>query len=135
MRPRRQILVYTRRVKTLKRPRRGSGALLDESGGMKLSRSGIVIRRRIDLEGILLSIRSTKCNGRATRPAARAIADVDCILIIGDTSQVGESEQEIEIKARTFELFRRNLRSAEVFTYNELLERARYMVGGGQDDV
>ena len=45
------------------------------------------------------------------------------ILIIGHTSQLDDDD-----KVATFELFRRNLRTPEVLTYDELLERARFIV-------
>ena len=60
---------YTHRVKSLERQSRGPEALLDESGGVKLSRSGIEMRCRNELEGVPRSIQSNKCNGRGTRPA------------------------------------------------------------------
>lgn len=56
------------------------------------------------------------------------IADVDCILIIGSREQITGTEQEVEIKLRTLEMFRRNLRNLEVVLYDELLERARFIV-------
>jgi len=61
------------------------------------------------------------------------IADVDCILIIGSRSQIDGTEKEVEIKLRTLELFRRNLRNLEVLLYDELLERARFIVDGTDD--
>jgi len=48
-------------------------------------------------------------------------------LIIGDT---GELQADRE-KAVAFESFRRNLQNPEIVTFDELLERARYIVGEG----
>lgn len=45
------------------------------------------------------------------------------ILIIGDTSQLGTRD-----KKNSLELFRRNLKNPEVLTFDELLERARFIL-------
>jgi hypothetical protein len=52
------------------------------------------------------------------------------ILVIGRTSALAEagSAKEQDIKKRTFELYRRELHSITVLTYDELLERARHIV-------
>jgi hypothetical protein len=63
------------------------------------------------------------------------IADVECILIVGSRDQITGTEQEVEIKLRTLELFRRNLRNLEVVLYDELLERARFIVGELDDEA
>ncbi len=46
------------------------------------------------------------------------------ILVIGDTSQLDAIKQR-----NTFELFRRNIVNPEIITYDELLERAKFIVG------
>jgi hypothetical protein len=46
------------------------------------------------------------------------------ILVIGHTAQLENDRN----KKATFELFRRNLHNPEVITYDELLERAKYLV-------
>jgi len=56
--------------------------------------------------------------------------DVDCILVFGSLAEVEGSEEEVAIKKRTFELFRRNLRNLEIVTYDELLDRAEFIVEG-----
>lgn len=56
--------------------------------------------------------------------------DVECILIIGDHSNIGGSQREKVMKAKTLELYRRNLRCIEILTYDELFERAKYIVEG-----
>lgn len=45
------------------------------------------------------------------------------ILVVGDTAQLTSAG-----RRRTFELFRRNLGAPEVLTFDELLERARFLV-------
>jgi len=45
------------------------------------------------------------------------------ILVVGDTSQLSNAG-----RRRTFELFRRNLGSPEILAFDELLERAKYLV-------
>ena len=61
-----RIFLCALRRRSLERQPRGLLAILEESGGLRLSRSGgIVSRRRIELEGISRSIQSTKRKGRA----------------------------------------------------------------------
>jgi hypothetical protein len=58
--------------------------------------------------------------------------DVECILVIGQFSNIEGSEREITIKQKTLELYRRNLRNIEILFYDELYERARFIVEGAQ---
>jgi len=46
------------------------------------------------------------------------------IVVIGNTNQLNDDD-----KIRSFELFRRNINNPEIITFDELLERARYIVG------
>ena len=59
---------------------------------------------------------------------SEATHDVECLLIIGKLSSIDGSERDIEMKLKTLELFRRNLRNIEIITYDELLERATFIV-------
>ncbi len=54
--------------------------------------------------------------------------DPKCILITSSNAAFAGSEREREIKLRTFELFRRDTRNIEVLTYDELYERASFIV-------
>ncbi|GAA3075266.1 hypothetical protein GCM10010520_22980 [Rhizobium viscosum] len=54
--------------------------------------------------------------------------DPKCILITSSDAAFAGSEKEREIKLRTFELFRRDTRNIEVLTYDELYERASFIV-------
>ena len=54
--------------------------------------------------------------------------DPRAILVIGRTDQFNGSDREALHKAQTFELFRRNLRNVEILTYDELFERAEFIV-------
>ncbi len=54
--------------------------------------------------------------------------DPKCILIIGSDSQFSGSEKERVIKLKTFELFRRDSRNIEILTYDELFQRANFLV-------
>ena len=56
--------------------------------------------------------------------------DVACILIIGTSEQFKGDDKEAEIKASTLELYRRNMRNIEIVLYDELWERARFIVDG-----
>ena len=55
--------------------------------------------------------------------------DPKSILIVGSNSQFSGAEKERAIKLRTFELFRRDSRNIEILTYDELYERAMFIVG------
>ena len=52
-------------------------------------------------------------------------------MIVGSNSQFSGTEKESAIKLRTFELFRRDSRNLEILTYDELYERAKFVVGRG----
>lgn len=54
--------------------------------------------------------------------------DPKSILIIGSDNQFSGGEKERQVKLRTFELFRRDSRNIEILTYEELYERARFIV-------
>ena len=54
--------------------------------------------------------------------------DPKSILIIGSDSQFEGTEKVKQIKLRTFELFRRDSRNIEILTYDELYERAKFIV-------
>jgi len=56
-------------------------------------------------------------------------ADPKCILVIGSDNAFSGSDMEREAKFRTFELFRRDSRNIDIFTYSELFERAAFVVG------
>lgn len=60
--------------------------------------------------------------------------DSKVILIIGDWSELKKSKstQEIEIKKKTFELFRRDSRNIEILTFDELFDRASYIAEGAR---
>lgn len=55
-------------------------------------------------------------------------SDPKCILIIGSREQFDDNTRDQDIKFRTFELFRRDSRNTEILTYDELYERAYYIV-------
>ena len=54
--------------------------------------------------------------------------DPKSILVIGSTKQFSGDDKENQIKAKTFELFRRDSRNIEILTYDELYERAKFIV-------
>ncbi|MBD0845111.1 hypothetical protein PB70LOC_01970 [Pectobacterium versatile] len=54
--------------------------------------------------------------------------DAECILIIGSLNAISGTEREKKIKRKTFELYRRNLKNIDIICYDELLERARFIV-------
>ena len=54
--------------------------------------------------------------------------DPKTILIIGNSSQYSGETKELQIKAKSFELFRRDSRNVEIITFDELFERAKFIV-------
>lgn len=54
--------------------------------------------------------------------------DVECILIIGSQSELTGSDREKAMKLKTLELYRRNLRNIDIVLYDELFERAKFIV-------
>lgn len=54
--------------------------------------------------------------------------DAECILIIGSLDSIDGTDREKVIKKKTFELYRRNLKNIDIICYDELLERARFIV-------
>jgi len=54
--------------------------------------------------------------------------DPKTILIIGHSGQFTGEDKTSKIKAKTFELYRRNMRNIDIFTYDELLDRAQFIV-------
>ena len=63
--------------------------------------------------------------------------DSKVILIVGHWKQLEESSNrlESEIKKKTFELFRNDSRNIEILTYDELYDRARYIVEGEKKEI
>lgn len=58
--------------------------------------------------------------------------DVDCILIIGSSKQFEGNNKESVIKKNTIELYRRNMRNIDIIFFDELLERAQFIVQGNK---
>ena len=59
--------------------------------------------------------------------------DPKAIIVIGHTKQFNsDCKKESRWKKRTFELYRRNLRNVEIITYDELYERAKFIVENGK---
>lgn len=54
------------------------------------------------------------------------------VLVIGHLSQLMEEGRFNEEKAHSFELFRRSIVGLEILTSDELYQRARFIVDGGQ---
>lgn len=54
--------------------------------------------------------------------------DPKCILVIGNREKFSGNAREQDMKFRTFEMFRRDSRNIEILTYDELYERAYFIV-------
>ena len=61
-------------------------------------------------------------------PITQKTSDPKAILIIGRKDEIAGNPRDYEIKMKTFELYRRDSRSVEILTYDELYERAYYIV-------
>jgi hypothetical protein len=69
------------------------------------------------------------------QPIKQKTFDPKSILIIGNSKQFEGELKEQQIKAKTFELFRRDSRNIEIVTYDELYERAKFIVEHGQKNT
>lgn len=67
-----------------------------------------------------------KATGRRLTARTR---NAKCILVIGSRAEFdgSESEREANLKRDTFELFRRECRTIDIVTFDELLERAKFI--------
>jgi hypothetical protein len=67
-------------------------------------------------------------------PLTQKAYDSKVILIIGDWKELEKSANtlEKEIKKKTLELFRRDSRNVEILTFDELFERAKFIVEGAK---
>lgn len=71
---------------------------------------------------------------RQGRQISQRTADPKAILVIGlERSFESDTPKEREIKLRTFELFRRDSRNIEILTFDELYERAMFIVKHADD--
>lgn len=69
-------------------------------------------------------------------PVKQKAYDSKVILIIGNWKELGKSSNtlEREIKKKTFELFRRDSKNIEILTFDELYERACFIVNGENEN-
>jgi len=66
-------------------------------------------------------------------PITQQTQDPKVVLLVGHTNQFSGTEQTQIIKAKTFELLRRDSRNIEILTYDELLNRAKNIVGSYEE--
>ena len=64
----------------------------------------------------------------AGKKITEATHDAECLLVIGLLSSIDGTDRDIAMKLKTLELFRRNLRHIEIITFDELLDRASFIV-------
>ncbi|GGI24739.1 Shedu immune nuclease family protein [Pedobacter mendelii] len=81
-------------------------------------------------EWCILGQNSNNYNKVGDRKLAQRTKDAKSILLIGNKSEFNDIENVRirEIKLDTFELFRRDSRNIEILTYDELFERANFIV-------
>lgn len=77
----------------------------------------------------------SECHTEDGERITEATCDIDCILLIGTSKQFQGDTKESKIKKRTIELYRRNMRNIEILFFDELLERARFIVKGESKSV
>jgi hypothetical protein len=85
--------------------------------------SGGIAQLQANIESLLRKAHSGLANVRFLDERAMSVAAPRAILLIGKTDQLDDDD-----KKATFHRFRRNLWNPEVITYDELLERARFLV-------
>ena len=61
-------------------------------------------------------------------PISQKTSDPKAILISGRKDKIDGNTRDLEIKQKTLELYRRDSRNVEILTYDELYERAYYIV-------
>lgn len=69
-------------------------------------------------------------------PMSQKAYDSNVVLIIGSWNEleVSSNSQESNIKKKTFELYRRDSRNIEIMTFDELYERAKFIVEGNKSE-
>lgn len=70
----------------------------------------------------------TDCYTKDGKLIKHKTSDPKTILIIGHSNQHSGEDKKFKIKSETFELYRRNSRNIEILTYDELYERAYFLV-------
>jgi hypothetical protein len=61
-------------------------------------------------------------------PITQGTHDPKTILVIGNSNEFAANDRITKMKAKTFELFRRNCRNIEIITFDELFEKANFIV-------
>lgn len=79
-------------------------------------------------ENIRRKLEPTEDDGTPTGEEALFNYDPRAFLVVGSLSQFKTDTGINEQKFRSFELFRRNTRRPEILTFDELYERARFIV-------
>jgi len=110
------------------------------SRSWKLSKSLLEAVSQILAQKAAWEIKSTQnCYRSDGKLITQKTCDPKSILIVGSREQFEDNQRDQDIKFRTFELFRRDSRNIETITYDELYERAYYIVNqklptSGTDD-
>ncbi|GAB3808057.1 hypothetical protein GCM10028819_46210 [Spirosoma humi] len=103
----------------------------NRSGSWSLSKDLIEAVSQILEQKAEWQIKSRNAVSMFNKSGARILqrtVDPKAILIIGCSSQIKGTDLEKEIKLETFELFRRSQRNIEIVMYDELYERAKFIV-------
>ncbi len=75
------------------------------------------------------------CYTHEGKKITESTCDVDCILLIGNSCQFEGDNKESSIKKNTIELYRRNMRNIEILFFDELFERAKFIVQGANNSM
>jgi len=103
--------------------------LKNRSRSWKLSKYMVEAVSQILAQKASWEIKSTQnCYNTEGNLINQRTCDPKCILIVGSREQFNDNSRDQDIKFRTFELFRRDSRNIEILTYDELYERAYYIV-------
>lgn len=105
------------------------GTARNRSQSWKLSKDLVEAVSQILVQKATWQIKSAQaCYNAAGELISQKTSDPKCILIAGSREQFDDNQRDQDIKFRTFELFRRDSRNIEILTYDELYERAYYIV-------
>lgn len=119
-------------LKPVSRPYRGgSWQVSDElTGGLAQVQRTV----QISLENIQTRLRSNNADGSPTGETAY-LYQPRAFLVVGSLAEFETDNGINEEKYSSFELFRRNVITPEIITFDELYERARYIVESQNHDI
>lgn len=109
------------------------GAARKRARAWELSRDLLDAVSQILAQKAAWQVKSTRANyADSGQLIEQRTHDPKCLLIIGSKVQFSGTDREKAMKYETFELFRRDSRNIEILTFDELFERAYFLVNQKQ---